>query len=222
MRRLAYSFMVQSARHALAAFRRGAAMDSFDDPGPADYALPGHQVQVACALRPYQPVLEAPSRPSTTCSRRERICQRHRGSSDANANECQHVADEHMMLTAMIRDAPETSCASSCCSRVRRPAASGKRERRPITDYFRFGAAASRSGLDRSSARAYKGVVRPGGAGRICGPVTTWGWPGALAHSVCPPLEHLDGHDCGQADPVRTCQCRHRWQGTSPFPVCRR
>src|SRR6185312_7680141 len=108
----------------------------------------------------------------------------------------------NIVPTSVICDAPETSCANSYCLRVIRSAASGKRERQQSLVNFRIGAPAPRSGLDQLSARAYKGVVPPGGAGRICGPETTSrAGLEPLAHSLCPPLEHLDSHDCDQADP---------------------
>ena len=135
-----------------------------------------------------------------------RICQRHRGPQAPMLMNVRAWQMSNIMLTAMIRDASERSCASSYYSRVRRPAASGNRERQQSLINFRFGAPAPRSGLDRSSAGAYKGVVPPGGAGWICGPVTTWGWPGASVRPVYPPLEYLGDHDCGQADPAGTCQ----------------
>jgi hypothetical protein len=92
-------------------------------------------VQVACALRLYQPVLSRGSLETVDNVLDE--------SEFANAIEGPQTPMlmnagawqmSNMMLTAMIRDAPETSCASSYYSRVRRPAASGKRERQPVTD----------------------------------------------------------------------------------------
>jgi hypothetical protein len=196
--------MAQSARHTLAAFRRGAATDSL-----MIQVLPNTRfaVQVACALRLYQPVLIRGSLETVDNVLDEsEFVDAIGGPQTPMLMNASAWRMSNMMLTAMIRDASETSCASSYYSRVRRPAASGKRERQQSLINFRFGAPAPRSGLDRSSAGAYKGVVPPGGAGWICGPVTTWGWPGASVRPVYPPLEYLGDHDCGQADPAGTCQ----------------
>jgi hypothetical protein len=142
-----------------------------DDPGPAEYALRGAgSVRVAAISASSNYRLPRDRRQR---ARRERICQHHRGPQTPMLMNVRAWQMRNMMLIAMIRDASERSCASSYCSRVRRPAASGKRECQQSLINFRFGAPAPRSGLDQLSARAYKGVVPPGGAGRICGPVTT-------------------------------------------------
>ena len=145
MRRPAYSFMAQSAQHTLAAFRRGSATDSL-----MIQVLPitRFAVQVACALRLYQPVLIRGSLETVGNVLDESEFVNARGGPQTPAR----GQMSNIMLTAMIRDTPETSCASSYYSRVRRPAASGKRERQQSPINSRFGAPAPRSGLDRSPA----------------------------------------------------------------------
>jgi hypothetical protein len=42
---------------------------------------------------------------------------------------------------------------------------------------------------------------------------TVTAWAGASVRPVYPPLQHLDDHDCGQADPAGTCQGQARVAG---------
>ena len=154
--------------------------------------------------------------------RRERICQCHRGPQTPMLMNASAWQMSNMMLTAMIRDASETSCASSYYSRVRRPAASGKRERQQSLINFRFGAPAPRLVLTGRPPGAYKGVVPPGGAGRVCGPATTWGWPGASVRPVCRHWNTWVITTVARRIPLGSAVGRHPWQGTRPFPVCRR
>lgn len=130
------------------------------------------------------------------------------------------------MLAALIRDAPKTICLSSMLftpETLRRSATNGKADRHPITlMIFRFGAPAPRSGLDRSTRRAYKGN-RPARRDRVglrtgnnLGLAWSLGSPSTPGHRNTWAITTVAG------DPAGTCRSRYPWQGIRPFPVCRR